>query len=396
MASMANINPPRLGTKARAIFDLLVKRPKVDINDAIVEWHAQTKKHEAAPNGVARSVRNVLERYGESLGFGEWRLKDEYRPQPTTEQHTCESFEGMDGGGPPSAAAKAKLTLVRLGALTPPPAQDEIGKTPEQIREMHAGSCPLGSLVRYSGPLLRDRGIVGRVTGLDGTYRREVKWVTGGGTTNEDISDLTFWKMASTNPDPQEASSSPFKAGDNVEYVGPLAILSGKKGEVLATHDLAATVNWGDGMGTSTESYSNLRFVPSPPAFVPGDTVEVRKNGLTFPAKVMLGPMSNGTYKVICPNGVHDWAYADMMRRVKEGEVRNAIAPQKPEYEGTPAESERTRDIRRQLEESLEKDRLDHWAKKTIEGMKDGERLALLRQLIEQYPDEAYGAYISR
>jgi hypothetical protein len=93
--------------------------------------------------------------------------------------------------------------------------------------------------------------------------------------------------------------------------------------------------------------------------------------------------MSNGLYKVVCPNGTFEWVGRDQMTPKEEREVYQAT-PEKPQYEGQPEESERTRSLRAQLAASQHRDQLTHWARLAVRAMSPEQKDVLLEVLKQE------------
>ena len=352
---------PRPNTGNRAVIDQLMQRPLT---------------YTEAVNIYLMTRRNLSGRYPsrDHVGYTITRLLKKY---------------GYKDGKPGSKAPwKFRPQQVEMPAIVPLPDVDEDFGDTEHVTDFLndrfdlSDSFPVNSLVVYTGPLTQDHGTLGRVVGtVDGRPDlRQVMWVTTEEAETIPVSQLQLRKEMISRVEKAPTAPGPsipgLDIGDHVIYTGSEYGTRGKRGKVVGIYRNRRQVQWEGNLGQSSEDPSDLKPAPAEPPLPPGQWVSCKKDHLTFPAKVLLGPLSSGLYKVVCPNGTFEWLGRDQMTPTEEKDVYQAT-PEKPKYEGEARESSRTKRIREALEQSIEKDKLAHWAQLVLRDLSDAQKQAL-------------------
>jgi hypothetical protein len=360
---------PRPGTSARAVIDQLMVRP-LAFSDAAGIYSISRRNvsgHYPNKNYVGLTVLRILKKYGHKTGKSGSRAPWKFG--------TC----------PP-------------GCPIVPTSQDFVndrfslpGDEGLTIKEMEE-RFPIDCLVKYTKEG-QDFGTLGRVVAFPGNpWYRTVMWTTTSEREDVFYTDIELFKPAISSKTRGSDDvggaytrqiTPGFEIGDEVEYVGQSdPSMKGVRGVVKGIFRNKRQVRWGLGRGPSTEDMSDLKpaaKAETGPLKI-GQFVECRKDGLVFPAKVMLGPLSEGDYKVVCPNGTFEWLREDQMTPKEEKDVYNAT-PNKPAYEGLAPESEQTKELRLKLEKSLAHDRQVHWARGVLAALDLEQKRALQEAL---------------
>lgn len=372
---------PRPGTGARAVIDQLQVRP-LAFSDATGIYSISRRNisgHYPNKSYVGLTVLRLLRKYGHKTG--------------------------KSGTKAPWVFGKDAPVSGGIFSSPPPPRQDDVCDPSDDecqdfvndrfsLPEDDEEKFPIDSLVRYVGPAAQDHGTIGRVIGVyEGAPElRAVMWTTTEECERVDVKDLELYKAAISSKlrgsDDVGGSvctrvcTPGFEIGCTVEYCGPDPEMRGVQGQVVGIYGSRRQVKWGQEKGPSTETLLDLKVATKPVVVLPntlqvGQFVECKHPaGLVFPGKVFFGPTSSNSYKVVCPNGTYEWVHRDNMTPKEEKDVYNAT-PNKPVYEGLAPESEATRELRRQLEESLAHDKQLHWAKVSLAGMSLEQKRAL-------------------
>jgi hypothetical protein len=383
MTTTNGLQLPRPNTGAYAVIEQLAARDLTYTDAVQIYRMARRNLSGIYPNirHVGYTITRLLKKYGYKTGPSGTKAPWKFRPQTVA----------SSGQTLPDIDQDERFSLPEDLEKAPEPAL-----TAEELKE----HFPLDCLVRYAGPLEQDKGIMGRVVALPGNpFYRTVMWSTTSEREDVYCDDIELYRAtisAKTRGTDDVGGAHTrqilpgFEIGDVVEYIGSDYGTRGKRGTIVGIYGHRRQVNWGPAQGQSSENLSELKAVQSETLFeapLPvGQFVSCKKNGLTFPAKVMLGAMSNGLYKVVCPNGTTEWVSREQMTPTEEKDVYQAT-PEKPKYEGEPEPSARTISLRAQLAESEENDRAKHFARLALRGLTDKQTEALYAVL----RDEVFG-----
>lgn len=377
---------PRPNTGARAVIDQLIQRDLTFTEAEDIYCIARRNISGTYPSRhyTGMTITRLLKKYAHKTGKSGTRAPWKFGKPPTILTPTSavlpdidEDFDGeLDDGTTEYVNDRFSLP------------EDEMVKT------LDVGAYKVDGIVKYVGPLEQDRNQLGRIMAVDDVNECcDIMWATTTETEhNVPMEDLEIFKESISKREEPVRSRIliPGKEiGDKVVYAGSEYGTKGKVGKVVGIYRERRQVQWEGNMGQSSEDPCDLEpyVAPPPPPLAIGSFVSCKKHGLVFPAKVILGPMSTGDYKVVAPNGVPEWVSRDQMTPVEEKDLYQAT-PQKPAYEGEAPDSEATRLLRQQLAASVRKDKNRHWARTAIKGLSDEQRDALFDVL----KDEVFGS----
>jgi hypothetical protein len=370
MTTTNGLQLPRPNTGARAVIDQLATRALTYTDAVDIYMMARRNISGTYPSKrhVGYTITRLLKRYGYKTGKSGSKAPWAFRPQ-----------------------------TVSMPAN--PPRQDDVDETDRfSLPDDPPSDFPIDCLVKYNGPVEQDRGTIGRVIGwYEGAPSlRAVTWCNTEESERVDVKDLVLHKPSISKPATgsddvggayTRTVTPGFEIGDQVLYAGDEYGTRGKRGKVVGIYRNRRQVQWEGNLGQSSEDLSDLKaFTPPPPAVETlkvGQFVECRKNGLTFPGKVILGPLSSGMYKVVAPNGTFEWLGRDQMTPKEEKDVYQAT-PEKPQYEGEPEESAQTKHLKQQLADSQRRDKLVHWARLGVRGLTLEQKTVLLEVLEDE------------
>lgn len=379
---------PREGTGARAVIDELQERPLTYTEAVNIYLMARRNISGVYPSRrhVGYTITRLLKRYGRKDGKSGTKAPWIFGPKPLA----CQAMDKF------LATPVEQLSgYARVDALSPLPSPNVV----------HVTAPPKDSLVKYAVPG-QDEGCLGRVLANDDVMRRsQVMWVN---TTEREWvpwNELKVYKDQISKLAARVVVQPPkFKLDQKVVYCGAETGMQGVEGRVNRVFPNARySVIWTQGWGPSTEDEKDLKAADESPLKV-GTNVSCKKGGLTFPAKVFVGPMSTGEYKVVCPNGTYEWVTRSQMTVVPDPADLYQATPQKPSY-GQPEElplSERSQaikdnlftkrnamrlledeimDLEDDLRDSIALDREEDWARKAIGAFSSRQKQAMLNVL---------------